>query len=117
MAQRCWSVRACSNCTVIRTRLPDRKTLPWTIAAAFSSSPIVGRGFLTLLYRMIEVREITRKGRVCANPVISASVIPSAKYTLFESRERFSSGNTAIERIAVDPCFAKDGDGEALNGF
>jgi hypothetical protein len=88
-----------------------------TIASTFSSLPIAGRGFLTLLYRMIEVREISRKGRVCANPVISASVIPLAKYTLFASRERFSSGNTAIERIAADPCFAADGDAEALSGF
>jgi hypothetical protein len=46
---------------------------------------------------MAEVREMTRKELNCASSVISASVMPSAKYSWLGSPERFSNGRTTIE--------------------
>src|SRR5260221_6220054 len=49
---------------------------------------------------MTEVRETTRRDRILERSVMSASVIPSAKNSCSESRERFASGRTASEVIA-----------------
>ena len=49
---------------------------------------------------MTDVRETTRKEPMWDRSVISASVIPSVKYSCSGSRERFASGRTASEAIA-----------------
>ena len=51
------------------------------------------------LYCMAEVREITLSAPMRANSWISASVMPSAKYSCAGSPERFSSGSTASEEM------------------
>ena len=48
---------------------------------------------------MAEVREMTRNAPIFAKSPISASVIPSAKYSCAGSPDRFWSGNTTIEVI------------------
>ncbi len=48
---------------------------------------------------MAEVREITRSALIRARSEIRASVMPSAKYSCAGSRDTFSSGSTASERI------------------
>src|SRR5579862_4026475 len=48
---------------------------------------------------MTEVREITESPLIRANCVMSASVIPSAKYSWLRSADKFSNGSTASERI------------------
>src|ERR1700677_4329329 len=53
---------------------------------------------------MTEVRETTRRLGVCANSVMSASVIPSTKYSSCVFPERFCNGKTASERIGLAVC-------------
>src|ERR1700678_2505350 len=53
---------------------------------------------------MTEVRETTRRLGACANSVLSASVIPSTKYSSCVFPERFCSGKTASERIGPAVC-------------
>src|SRR5580700_11834598 len=48
---------------------------------------------------MTDVREITRKSRILERPPMSASVIPSARYSCDGSPERFFRGSTARELI------------------
>src|ERR1700730_13457931 len=48
---------------------------------------------------MTDVREITLSDRICARSAMSASVVPSERYSWLESPEKFSSGSTAIEWI------------------
>ena len=43
---------------------------------------------------------MTRRARICARLLISASVIPSAKYSCAGSPDRFCSGSTAIDLIS-----------------
>src|SRR3989442_11338689 len=69
----CSSFPAWINCTVIRTRSPERETDPSTMPSTFNSRAISGSDFWVSLYRMLEVREITRKARNCAKSVTSAS--------------------------------------------
>src|SRR5260370_15863363 len=48
---------------------------------------------------MAEVRDVTRNVAIFESWVISVSVIPSEKYSCSGSRDRFSSGKTASDRI------------------
>src|SRR5688572_18684023 len=48
---------------------------------------------------MTDVREITFKALMRDNSVISASVMPSAKYSRALSPDRFSSGSTASDSM------------------
>ena len=83
----------------MRTRSPTRSTDPSITASTCSALAISGRGFLTRLYCMTEVREITRSALILERSAISASVIPSAKYSWSGSREKFSSGRTARDEM------------------
>src|SRR5207253_10647335 len=58
-AQRCLSVAPSMSCAVIRTRSPDRWTVPSMIPPTFNSRAISGRDLSVFLYRMMDVREIT----------------------------------------------------------
>jgi len=49
---------------------------------------------------MADVRDITRNAPIFERSVVSSSVMPSTKYSCSGSWERFSMGNTAMERIA-----------------
>ena len=82
---------------MIRTWLPTRRTEPSTTASTFNSRAIWGSGLRVPLYCMTEVREITRSALILDRLVISASVIPSAKYSCSGSPDRFSNGRTASE--------------------
>ncbi len=95
----CRSVRACSNWAVIRTRVPERMTDPSTMPSTLSSLAISGSVFFVPLYCIAEVRETTRRVSILDRFVISVSVMPSAKYSCSGSRERFSSGSTARDRM------------------
>ena len=86
-----------------RTRLPTRSAEPSRIASTLSSRAISGRAFWTPLYFMADVREMTRSAFRRASSEISASVIPSAKYSWARSRETLSSGSTASERMSSRP--------------
>ncbi len=90
---------ACSRFAVSRTRPADWVTVPSISASTFSSRPIWGTGFVVRLYRITEVREMTRSPGTLPSCVISSSVMPSAKYSWLGSPERFSSGSTAMEAI------------------
>src|SRR5262249_42118955 len=50
---------------------------------------------------VLDVREMIRKEPILDRSVISASVMPSAKYSCSGSWEGFSNGNTAIELIRL----------------
>src|SRR5882724_11610006 len=50
---------------------------------------------------MTDVREITLSERICAKLAMSASVVPSERYSWLGSPEKFPSGSTAIDRICV----------------
>lgn len=52
-----------------------------TIPSTFSSRAISGSDFLVCLYCMEDVREMTLTEPICAGSLISASVIPSEKYS------------------------------------
>ncbi|MBA7705721.1 hypothetical protein ES703_114557 [subsurface metagenome] len=93
------SVGAWINCAVIRTCSPTRSTEPSTTASTFNSRAISGSGFLTPLYCMIDVRDLTCSAPIFPRSAISASVIPSAKYSCSGSPDRFSSGSTASDTI------------------
>src|SRR6266404_2096671 len=67
--------------TLKRTRLPTRSAEPSRTASTFSSHAISGSDFATSLYRIADVREITRSALMRARSEISDSVIPSAKYS------------------------------------
>src|SRR5215813_1907445 len=69
------------------------------IASTLSSRPISGKGLRVALYRVVEVRDITRSSLICPRVVINWSVMPSAKYACDESAERLSRGSTAREWI------------------
>jgi hypothetical protein len=56
---------------------------------------------------MIVVREMTRSALICERSVISASVMPSAKYSCAESLDKFVSGSTARDRIFADVVLLK----------
>ena len=86
---------------MIPTLSPERCTAPSTTASTPSSLAICGSNFFVPLYCITEVREITLSALICANSVISASVMPSAKYSCSGSCERFSSGSTASDRIPL----------------
>jgi len=60
---------------------------------------ISGSDLSVPLYRITEVREITRKAFILAKSAMSASVIPSEKYSCWGSFERSSKGTTAIDWI------------------
>ena len=92
-------MEASTSCVVIRTRLPERKTAPSITASTFSSRAITGSALCAPLYCMAEVREITRRALILPKSVMSASVIPSAKYSCSGSFDRFSSGSTARDRM------------------
>ena len=51
------------------------------------------------LYFITDVRDVIRRLPILARSVISASVIPSAKYSCSGSPERFSSGITASDAM------------------
>jgi hypothetical protein len=51
---------------------------------------ISGNGFFAPLYRITEVREMTRRALILAKSVISSSVTPSAKYSCSGSPEWFA---------------------------
>jgi hypothetical protein len=75
----CVSAGTWISCAVIRTRSPERNTLPSTTASTFSSAAICANGLRTPLYVITEVREITRNALICPRLLINSSVIPSAK--------------------------------------
>ena len=52
------------------------------------------------LKRITEVRDTTLSARIRARLPISASVIPSAKYSCVGSPDRLSNGNTASDAIS-----------------
>src|SRR6266513_1319145 len=101
LAKRWRSVGALINCTVIPTLSPERCTAPSTTASTPNSLAICGSSFFVRLYCITEVREITLSVPICASSVVSASVMPSAKYSCSGSCDRFSSGSTATERLVV----------------
>ncbi len=63
----------------MRTLSPARATVPSSTASTFSSRPISGEGFLSFLYLITDIREVTRRELICASAVVNASVIASAK--------------------------------------
>src|SRR2546427_798698 len=77
-----------------------RSADPSRMASTLNSRAISGSAFWTPLYFMADVREITRSALRRASSEISASVMPSAKYSCAGSRETFSRGRTASDRIA-----------------
>jgi len=85
---------------VTRTRLPMSSAEPSRIASTLSSRAISGSALATPLYFIADVREITRSALRRASSEISASVMPSAKYSCAGSCETLSSGSTASERMA-----------------
>src|SRR4030095_8827148 len=70
--------------------------------STLSSVAIWGNGFFVPLYCITDVREMTLSALILASSAISASVIPSEKYSCSGSWEKFSSGRTAMERIGGD---------------
>ena len=85
----------------MRTWSPERCTDPSITASTLSSLAICGSGGLeALLYRITEVCEITFNALICARSVISASVMPSAKYSCAGSPERLFKGSTASDLIS-----------------
>jgi hypothetical protein len=85
--------------TVILTFPPSRRTEPSTTPLTPSARAISGSDFDAFLYGITDVREITFRARMRDSSVITASVIPSAKYSCSGSLERFESGSTASESI------------------
>ncbi len=86
----------------MRTRSPICSMVPATIESTFNSRPICGSAFRTPLYRITDVRDTTRSALILARFVMSAAVIPSARYPLSAPAERLSSGSTASDPILVD---------------
>src|ERR1700682_6821133 len=87
----------------MRTRSPERCTVPSMIPSTLSSRAISGNDFFDCLYCMEEVREITFTEPICARSVIRASVMPSEKYSCAGSAERLCRGNTAREWMEGAP--------------
>src|ERR1039457_3099820 len=70
------------------------------MASTFSSRAITGSGlFLTPLYVIADVREITFNASIFAREFISSSVMPSAKYSWAGSLEGLSNGKTASDAM------------------
>src|SRR5579864_4202497 len=69
------------------------------MASTFNSCAISGSDLCVSLYRVLEVREMTRRELPLANSVVSASVMASAKKFCAGSPDRFSSGRTATDRM------------------
>ena len=88
------------SCTLSRTRLPTRCADPSSTASTFSSRAISGSDSVVPLYRIADVLEITRSALMRARSEITASVIPSAKYSCAGSCETLRNGRTAIARMA-----------------
>jgi hypothetical protein len=53
------------------------------------------------LNRIIEVREMTRRSPRVERRAVTASVMPSTKYSCCGSFEKFARGRTAMDRIGV----------------
>ena len=73
-----------------RPNVPPRPPTPPPLLFIFLA--ISCSGFLLPLYCMVDWREITRGAPIFPSSVISASVIPSAKYSCSGSAERFEVG-------------------------
>ena len=83
----------------MRTRPPTSSAEPSRIASTLSSRAISGRAFCAPLYFIAEVREMTRSALMRARSEMSASVMPSAKYSCAGSFDTLLSGRTASDRM------------------
>ena len=93
------SARASTSWIEMRTRSPAFNTVPSIIPSTWSSCAISRSGRWTPLYCIADVRDTTCNSPILTNVLISASVSPSAKYSCSGSRDRFSKGKTASERM------------------
>ena len=89
------------SCALIRTRLPDLRTLPSRIVATLSFCAIVGMSTFAPLKLNAEVRDTTRKPRIFDSTLSNSSARPSAKYSLAASSLVLTKGRTAIEGLSV----------------
>ncbi len=74
-------------------------TDPSTMASTFSILAISGTESCGFLNRITDVREITRRSWILERRPMSASVIPSARYSCAGSPDRFFKGSTAKDLI------------------
>ena len=81
----------------MRTRLPDRRTLPSSTDATLSVFAIVGMSTSLPLNENADVRDATRRPRILASTFSSSSDSPSAKYSFSSSRLMLTNGSTAID--------------------
>lgn len=86
---------------VIRTRSSDRVTDPSMMASTSSVLAISVIGRCVFLKRITEVREMTRTSLNVERRAVTASVMPSGKYSCCGSFEKFARGRTAMDRIGV----------------
>src|ERR1035437_6683594 len=89
---------------------PERITDPSTTASTRNSLAISARDLPARLYRITDVREMTRNRLIREMAAMSSSVMPSEKYSWDGSPERLSSGSTARESMrgarggSIGPC-------------
>jgi hypothetical protein len=88
---------------LIRTRSPERCTVPSTIPSTLRSRAISGSDLVVCLYCIEEVRDMTLRVPIRAKSVIDASVMPSEKYSCAGSPERFVRGSAAWEWMGGTP--------------
>lgn len=84
---------------LIRTRSPERCTVPSTIPSTLRSRAISGSDLVVCLYCIEEVRDMTLRVPIRAKSVIDASVMPSEKYSGAGSPERFVRGSGNREEM------------------
>src|ERR1035441_8472444 len=95
---------------MILTLSPERITDPSTTASTRNSLAISARDLPARLYRITDVREMTRNSLIREMAAMSSSVMPSEKYSWDGSPERLSSGSTARESMrgarggSIEPC-------------
>ena len=97
------------SCAVIRTFLPDLRTLPSRMCATLSFSPITRRSSFRPLNWNDEVRPITRNSGSFASRLSSSSDRPSAKYSWSLLALMSANGSTAMDfGRCLDRCLRTD---------